>query len=125
MEKLEDWLFDAGANAKAAAYKVKRNDTEALLAPGLFRLAEAERRPAAITRCQAELAKLAGFPKRLLNSTTTGNHTAEAKAALEKDAAAIQAAIEDTGKWVKEKSELQKGLKPHEVPEARAPDSPS
>jgi hypothetical protein len=27
LEALEDWLFDGGANAKAAAYQAKRNAT--------------------------------------------------------------------------------------------------
>jgi len=116
LEQLEDWLFDAGANANAETYRAKKNETDVLLAPAVFRQVEITRRPAAITRCKNELKQLDGLYTKILNSTAHGNHTAEAKTAIEKEAGELKARLDATGKWVEEKSELQKGIKPYETP---------
>jgi len=122
LDSLEEWLFDAGAEAKAKVYGEKRTEVDRLVAPAVLRATELEARPAAVKKAQDQVRQARQLKEVLLNASKhaawTGNETldSEKRKAVGTDSQELGQHVEELEKWLAEKEEAQKALNASTVP---------
>jgi len=118
LDAAEEWLFDAGADAKAKAYKAKTTEVEGLLSPALFRATEKEKRPSVLKKVKQELASLMndGLDKLRTEADKKGEADPEKATAITGEVKDLEKQIRALEKWLDESAEAQEKRKDHEDP---------
>ncbi|KAK8372454.1 hypothetical protein O3P69_012016 [Scylla paramamosain] len=108
--QLDEWIYDEGFDQEASVYKGKLNQLSALFEPIQRRVQETQDRPEAT---QALKDMLNGSQVFLVRSKEV---PAEHQLFTDIELATLEELINETQKWLDEKTELQKSIPAHEDP---------